>query len=153
MSVKRTGNTKRRLERLAQEVGRKAERGLFAAANTLLDFSLQEVPRETDALAESACISQEGEGLTSVFFVGYGLRRRYGRVVRGPGEGFTKQCREWKTQAGTFTTKVPANYAWIQHFNTTFKHPIGKSHFLTDPSKSKMPEMRAAFRRAYREGT
>lgn len=126
------------------------------AANLLLDESLKLVPRDTNVLAESGSITKEGQGFGCVILVGYGMFGRPGRVIRGVGNDYVKKG--WSDAQGRYLTKVPANYAWVQHFNRTgkppFNHPRGgQADFLGEPSRTKIAEMRTAFRRAFRQGT
>ena len=40
------------------------------------------------------------------------------------------------------------NYAGIQHENTKFKHPVkGKDHFISDPFKKEIPNLKRRIRR------
>lgn len=115
---------------------------MVAAANVLLDASLQQVPRDTNALADSAFISKDGVGVNTVVYAGYGMRQKLGEVLRGsPFKPFTSFRQP-------NPSRVPANYAWTQHFNMTLKHTNGKARFLSDPARSELSKMRDAFRAA-----
>ena len=147
--VTRTGRPLARIDALKRRAGVKVEAGMIEAANYLLDVSLQLVPRDTNVLAESGSITQEGSGLDAVILVGYGMFGRPGKVIRGVGNDLVKKG--WSDAQGREVTRVPANYAWVQHFNRTFRHPNGgQADYLGEPSRTKVVEMSTAFRRALR---
>jgi hypothetical protein len=142
VTVTRTGRPQARVQGILNRYGQRVVDGHIAAARVLKKASLEIVPKDKGILAASANITQDGEGIGAVVYMGYGLRNRLGRVIEGPGY----------TPFGP-KERVPANYAWRQHFNLTLKHPNGgRARFLKEPSQTKIPEMRQAFRQAFREG-
>jgi hypothetical protein len=147
VTVTRTGNPKAKVRGVLDRYGKRVVDGHVAAANVLINASLQIVPRDEGILAASANITQDGEGISAVVYAGYGLRQRLGKVLRGP------EFKPFVSFKQPNPSRVPANYAWRQHFNLTLKHPNGgRAHYLTEPSKTKIPKMRQAFRQAFREG-
>lgn len=100
------------IERTAQRV----ERGVQAVAQKILADSLEMVPRDTEALAESATYRQEGVGLASVVVVGYGA---LGFIVAGH-----------SPHENRLVLRVPYNYAVYVHEDYTKHHPVGQAGFL-----------------------
>lgn len=87
----------------------------------VMQASLQQVPRDTDALAQSA---YEGtpyfDGNFVIMEFGYG----------GP-----------NVQTNPKTGQGTDDYAWIVHEDMTVNHPIGKSKFLEDPINEHAPHI------------
>jgi hypothetical protein len=146
VTVTQTGRPRNKVQGVLKRYGQRVVDGHVAAANVLIDASLQIVPKDKGILAASANITQDGEGINAVVYAGYGLRSRLGKVLRGP------EFKPFVSFGQPHADRVPANYAWRQHFNLTLKHTNGRAHYLTEPSKTKIPEMRQAFRQAFREG-
>lgn len=151
MRTIRTGTGRQTLDRHLKRLGERAEKGNIAAAEVLLEESLKLVPEDTGALRDSATITQVGEGTLSIIYVGYGLRNRLGQVIRGPGPTNWPQHRH-SAKEKRDVWRVPANYAWIQHFNHSLKHTKGQANYLGEPSRTKVPQMRSAFRQAFIAG-
>jgi len=94
--------------RIEADVEAKSRKYSLQAAQEIMKESLEEVPRETGALADSAFIEQEG---TTVVF-GYG----------GPNVQNNEKSKE-----------LTEEYMVAVHERLDVKHPVGKAKFLEDP--------------------
>lgn len=138
-TITKTGNAQTRMGMYIAKLGRRVEHGLIAAGHALMKFSLEEVPRDTGALADSARISQQGDNLDANIFVGYGGRDIPKKVL-------------WSQSEEEFVERVPHNYALKQH-EEDLNHPNGgKWRYLSDPAKQRLHEIREAFRQRFRQG-
>lgn len=151
-SFKTSGSARGTLEAYRKSLEKRCEEGQKAAAHVLIKKSLQEVPRDVEALADSAFISQVGSGFNTVLYVGYGAGlKQPGTVIFGPSGVFVAIDRGSIKQKRT-VSRIPANYAPIVHFDTSMKHTNGKSHFLSDPITTERPQMQQAIRQAIKGG-
>ena len=141
------------MDAVLQRVAIKAERGAEAASFKLMELSLPLVPRDTDSLFHSAVVAKQGVGFGVVYHVGYGLREITGQVIFGPGVAYARWSGIYSPGEEKFVTRVPANYAWHQHFDTHISHPNGgQAYYLTQPIHTNLQELRAALHDGLRRG-
>lgn len=137
--VTRRGKAAAILHLYKRSLGKRAEVAMLRAARVLMDESLLLVPRDTEALASSARITQEGYGLDAVIYVGYGGKDTPPKVL-------------WSPERERFLVKIPSNYAWVQHNIHALNHPNGgQADYLGEPSRTKLREMAQAFLEGLRE--
>jgi len=142
--VRSKGMRRSQLALYKAKLGRKLDAGQEAAAHVLMQASLKLVPRDTEALADSAVIARTGAGLNAVHYVGYGLKESVGKVIFGK-EGIYVKEDVWSPREQRNVTRKPYLYAKKQHW-LPYKHTNGQSHFLSEPISTKKEEMRIALR-------
>lgn len=144
-SVSTKGKARQIMQIVSRRLSRRIAAGNKAAAFHLMHASLELVPRDTQALADSARISTDGNehDFSARVFVGYGGRDIPPRLL-------------FSVSDNKFVTRVPSDYALYQHEAVELNHPNGgQAGFLSQPSRTDLPEMRAEFRSAVmkKEGT
>ena len=97
------------INRLKIDVIGATKKGMLAEAQEIMDESVSQVPRETDALLNSAFVELDGDG--NVIF-GYGGDH---------------------AQTNSKTGKSVNDYMVAVHERQDLSHPVGKSKFLEDP--------------------
>lgn len=97
------------VERTVVRVRKEAKKIVLNEAQEIMDESLNEVPRDTGALASSAFLEKQANG--DVLF----------------GYGSTKE------QLNPKTKQVTSEYMVAVHERLDVTHPIGKAKFLEDP--------------------
>ena len=120
-------NSGKLLENLTALHNRLAARlvpALAAGAQELLDRSLDLVPRDTEALADSGHKRQIGSGLQTQFIVGYGSL----------GDVFGIRLSLHGSTAGQLVSRHPYDYASVVHEDMEMKHDPGQqAKFLEQP--------------------
>lgn len=104
------------MAQVAARLAPRIEQGLLAVGEAILEDSLSMVPRETDALAESGRVRQEGSGLTTVVIVAYG----HPDFVHS----------DYSRYTGRYLVRRPYTYAVYVHEDFTKNHDIGQAGFL-----------------------
>jgi hypothetical protein len=100
------------MKALVDKVDRGTKKATIAACEEILDNSLQEVPRDTETLANSAYYEIKGAYKNFTGEVGYG----------GNGDPVNPK-----------SGKPASNYALVVHEDLGAAHTVGKAKFLEDP--------------------
>lgn len=121
VTVTRSGGLQANLNKYVSDLGVRVEHGLREVAHQLMAESQLLVPRDTEALAESGVVRQEGSGLSTVMIVGYGRHDLHWVGV-------------WSAREQKRVDRYPYEYAVYVHQDTTQAHEApGQAFFLSTP--------------------
>ncbi len=142
-TVGRKGGMAGKIAAASARIGNRLEKGLMAAAEELLYQSQEIVPKDTEALHDTAIIRSEGSGLM-VMSAGYGLVITVGYGQPGVTiKGFSQ--REQR-----MVDRTPYEYAVFVHEGAWYPPiPPGQMDFLRGSCHSQFFEIRNAFWRAF----
>lgn len=121
-----------RLDVVMDRVDRGTRKATVAAAQEIIDDSLDEVPRETDTLAKSVYYNIDGTSKSGFSAeIGYG-----GNGAINPKSG-----------------QFAADYMVVVHEDLQAIHPTGKAKYLEDPVKRYQRRLAPTFARFVRNET
>lgn len=132
--VLRKGSLQSRLASTIVVSAIKIESALMAVGKRLQEVAEPFVPKDTNALVETAVVRQEGSGAATTIVVGYGPI------------GVT--WRAFSHKENRFVTRTPSEYAHWVHLLPKNHNPPQQADYLHHAMMIGMNEMRAALRAA-----